>query len=149
MCLCLSDLCLIILSIFFPPLPVWIRRGICSTDSFINILLCMLGFFPGLIHSWYIIAKYPPYYDNENQKIYYVYRNDLENQTPIDHHHHHHHHDSHHGGNERTSIRNEPNGTGQIAYGAINENSSNSGNNNNSLVTAPPKYSEFDNKTQH
>ena len=47
----------------------------------------MLGYFPGLIHSWYIIAKYPPYYYQQQQQqrkdtIYYVYRSDLENQTP-------------------------------------------------------------------
>ena len=44
----------------------------------------MLGYFPGLIHSWYIIAKYPPYYQQQQRKdtIYYVYRSDLENQTP-------------------------------------------------------------------
>lgn len=25
----------------------------------INIALCVLGFFPGLLHAWYIISKYP------------------------------------------------------------------------------------------
>ncbi|KAI5952524.1 hypothetical protein KGF54_003391 [Candida jiufengensis] len=142
MCLCLSDLCLIVLSIFFPPLPVWIRRGVCSTDSLINILLCMLGFFPGLIHSWYIIAKYPPHlqYD-ENNKIYYVYRNDLENQTQHQQAHCHHHH--HHCEGEERSIRNEPNGAPQINYGAVNEGSS-----NGRVGQAPPEYSEYDNKTQ-
>ena len=89
---CLSDICLVILSVLFPPLPVWIRRGICSCDSLINICLFILGYFPGLIHSWYIIAKYPPYSD-----IYYVYRSDLEHQVPCcDHQHHHHHHSHHH-----------------------------------------------------
>ena len=38
---------------------VWIKRGICSADSLINIGLCCLGFLPGLVHAWYIIAKYP------------------------------------------------------------------------------------------
>lgn len=38
---------------------VWVKRGLCSADSVINIALCMLGFFPGLLHAWYIIAKYP------------------------------------------------------------------------------------------
>ncbi|KAK3323793.1 hypothetical protein B0T19DRAFT_213910 [Cercophora scortea] len=43
---------------------VWVKTGICSADSFINILLCMLGYLPGLIHAWYIIAKNPePEYD--------------------------------------------------------------------------------------
>ncbi|KAJ2904759.1 hypothetical protein MKZ38_007267 [Zalerion maritima] len=48
-----------VLALIFPPLPVWVKCGICSADSLINILLCMLGFLPGLLHSWYIIAKYP------------------------------------------------------------------------------------------
>ncbi|KAK9385799.1 hypothetical protein V1515DRAFT_212612 [Lipomyces mesembrius] len=61
MCLfcCSADIILILLAILFPPLPVWIKRGICSADSLINIALCMLGFIPGLLHSWYIIARFP------------------------------------------------------------------------------------------
>lgn len=59
MCLCLCDCILVLLAVIFPPLPVWIKRGLCSADSLINILLCCLGYFPGLIHSWYIISKYP------------------------------------------------------------------------------------------
>ncbi|CAH0043594.1 unnamed protein product [Clonostachys solani] len=62
--MCSSDLFLCILAILFPPLPVWVKRGICSADSVINILLLCLGFIPGLIHAWYIIAKFPdPEYD--------------------------------------------------------------------------------------
>ena len=38
---------------------VWVKRGLCSADSLINIALCLLGFFPGLLHSWYIIIRYP------------------------------------------------------------------------------------------
>lgn len=38
---------------------VWIKRGLCSVDSLINICLCILGFLPGLFHAWYIIASYP------------------------------------------------------------------------------------------
>jgi uncharacterized membrane protein YqaE (UPF0057 family) len=51
MCLfcCSADIILILLAILFPPLPVWIKRGICSADSLINIALCMLGFIPGLL----------------------------------------------------------------------------------------------------
>uniref|UniRef100_A0A8H7K992 Stress response RCI peptide n=1 Tax=Bionectria ochroleuca TaxID=29856 RepID=A0A8H7K992_BIOOC len=62
--MCSSDLFLCVLAILFPPLPVWVKRGICSADSIINILLLCLGFIPGLIHAWYIIAKFPdPEYD--------------------------------------------------------------------------------------
>lgn len=42
----------------FPP-TVWVKRGICSADSLINIALCCLGVLPGLLHAWYIIWTYP------------------------------------------------------------------------------------------
>lgn len=35
-------------------LTVWVKCGICSADSLINILLCTLGYLPGLLHSWYV-----------------------------------------------------------------------------------------------
>ena len=61
--------------------PVWVKCGICSADSFINILLCILGYIPGLFHAWYIIAKFPepPYEyetlarDREDGRVTYVY----------------------------------------------------------------------------
>ena len=54
-----GDIFLGLLAVIFPPIAVWVKRGLCSADSLINILLCCLGFIPGLIHAWYIIAKYP------------------------------------------------------------------------------------------
>lgn len=57
--MCSSDIFLGLLAILFPPLAVWVKTGICSADSLINILLCMLGYIPGLLHAWYIIAKFP------------------------------------------------------------------------------------------
>ncbi|KYK61333.1 hypothetical protein DCS_02475 [Drechmeria coniospora] len=79
--MCSADIFLGLLAILFPPLPVWVKCGICSADSVINILLCCLGFVPGLFHAWYIIAKYPepPYEyevlnaDNEGGRVTYVY----------------------------------------------------------------------------
>ncbi|KAF1985084.1 hypothetical protein K402DRAFT_395136 [Aulographum hederae CBS 113979] len=59
MCCGGSDLFLGILSILFPPIGVWVKRGICHPDSLINIALCCLGYLPGLLHSWYIISAYP------------------------------------------------------------------------------------------
>lgn len=38
---------------------VWVKRGVCSADSLINIALCCLGVLPGLLHAWYIILQYP------------------------------------------------------------------------------------------
>ncbi|KAK5059790.1 hypothetical protein LTR84_009673 [Exophiala bonariae] len=54
-----GDIFLGVLAIFFPPIAVWIKRGLCSADSLINILLCCLGYLPGLLHSWYIISSNP------------------------------------------------------------------------------------------
>lgn len=52
-----SDLLLAILAIFLPPLPVFVKRGL-GLDLLINVVLLMLGGFPGIIHAWYIIVKY-------------------------------------------------------------------------------------------
>ncbi|KAH8785821.1 hypothetical protein F5883DRAFT_92503 [Diaporthe sp. PMI_573] len=52
-----SDICKIILAIFLPPLGVFFERG-CGADLFINILLTVLGYIPGIIHALYIILKY-------------------------------------------------------------------------------------------
>ncbi len=64
-CCCLScgDFILFIIAIIFPPFPVIVRRGLCSSDLIINVMLCMFGYIPGLLHAWYIVANYPPYYD--------------------------------------------------------------------------------------
>ncbi|KAJ5689975.1 hypothetical protein N7462_004367 [Penicillium macrosclerotiorum] len=63
--MCSSDIFLAVLAVFFPPIAVWVKAGICTADSIINIALCLLGFIPGLIHAWYIILKYPePDYDD-------------------------------------------------------------------------------------
>ncbi|CAN8102760.1 unnamed protein product [Discula destructiva] len=56
---CSADLFLGFLALLFPPLPVWVKCGICSADSVINILLCCVGIVPGILHAWYIIAKFP------------------------------------------------------------------------------------------
>jgi len=57
--MCSSDVFLAILAILFPPVAVWIKVGLCSADSIINIALCCLGYVPGLLHAWYIILKHP------------------------------------------------------------------------------------------
>ncbi|KAL8807300.1 MAG: hypothetical protein Q9182_000805 [Xanthomendoza sp. 2 TL-2023] len=85
---CTSDILLAVLAIIFPPIAVWIKSGICTLDSLINILLCALGYIPGLLHAWYIIAKYPedssgyePFSDVENQHVTYYYVNDSRNNS--------------------------------------------------------------------
>ncbi|KAN0110304.1 Proteolipid membrane potential modulator domain containing protein [Hyaloscypha variabilis] len=46
--------CLILITIFIPPLGVFIVAG-CGADLLINILLTFLGFIPGHFHAFYII----------------------------------------------------------------------------------------------
>lgn len=48
---------------------MWIKSGICTADSLINILLCTLGYVPGLLHAWYIISLYPEPSDYEYETI--------------------------------------------------------------------------------
>ncbi|TKA33778.1 hypothetical protein B0A50_00614 [Salinomyces thailandicus] len=67
--MCGTDIFLGILAVFFPPLAVWVKRGLCSADSLVNIALCCLGVLPGLLHAWYIIYTYPePTYEELAQQ---------------------------------------------------------------------------------
>ncbi|AOW25951.1 plasma membrane proteolipid 3 [Candida albicans P57072] len=52
-----SDIIKIIVAIILPPLGVFLERG-CSSSLFINILLTILGYIPGIIHALYVILKY-------------------------------------------------------------------------------------------
>ncbi|KAI5789719.1 putative cation transport-related protein [Peziza echinospora] len=52
-----SDIFKIILAVILPPLGVFLERG-CTADLFINILLTILGYIPGIVHALYIIFKY-------------------------------------------------------------------------------------------
>ncbi|ONH68132.1 Plasma membrane proteolipid 31 [Cyberlindnera fabianii] len=70
-CCCCCDCILVLIALVFPPFPVWVKCGLCSAESLINIALCFLGYLPGVIHSFYIIAKYPVQYvvlDVESQE---------------------------------------------------------------------------------
>ncbi|KAK6335394.1 hypothetical protein TWF696_002173 [Orbilia brochopaga] len=76
--MCSADCFLAILAVLFPPVAVWVKRGVCSADSVINIALLCLGYVPGLLHAWYIIAKYPDPYsysyeplEGGQQRVYY------------------------------------------------------------------------------
>lgn len=51
------DILKIIFAIIFPPLGVFLEVGI--TGAFwLNILLTILGFIPGIIHAIWVIAKH-------------------------------------------------------------------------------------------
>jgi uncharacterized membrane protein YqaE (UPF0057 family) len=50
------DLLRILIAILLPPLGVFLQEGL-GKHFWINILLTLLGYFPGIIHAVYIIAK--------------------------------------------------------------------------------------------
>ena len=51
------DLLRIIIAILLPPLGVFLQVGI-GKHFWINILLTILGYIPGIIHAVWVIAKY-------------------------------------------------------------------------------------------
>ncbi|KAJ2657053.1 hypothetical protein IWW48_004704, partial [Coemansia sp. RSA 1200] len=53
-----TDVLLLILAFFLPPLAVFFKRG-CSGDLLINVVLTIFGYIPGMVHAWYLIIKYP------------------------------------------------------------------------------------------
>ncbi|PXX98442.1 YqaE/Pmp3 family membrane protein [Halomonas sp. LBP4] len=50
------DLLRIIIAIFLPPLGVFLQEGI-GKYFWINILLTLLGYVPGIVHAVWIIAR--------------------------------------------------------------------------------------------
>ncbi|OAL03857.1 UPF0057-domain-containing protein [Phaeosphaeriaceae sp. SRC1lsM3a] len=67
--MCGTDCFLMLLSVLFPPIGVWVKKGVCSADSLINLALCCLGFLPGLLHAWYIILQNPEAYEQQYQQV--------------------------------------------------------------------------------
>ena len=73
-----SDVLIVILAILLPPVAVFIRRG-CGADLLINILLCILGHIPGVIHALFLVLhdrerrrRAPaPYVQQTNEKAMY------------------------------------------------------------------------------
>jgi uncharacterized membrane protein YqaE (UPF0057 family) len=52
----IMDLLRILLSILLPPVGVFLQVGI-GAQFWINILLTILGYIPGIVHAVWIIAK--------------------------------------------------------------------------------------------
>ena len=50
------DIVRIILAILLPPLGVFLQVGI-GAQFWINILLTLLGYIPGIVHAVWVIAK--------------------------------------------------------------------------------------------
>jgi uncharacterized membrane protein YqaE (UPF0057 family) len=51
------DLLRIIIAILLPPLGVFLQVGI-GMQFWINIVLTILGYIPGIVHAVWVIAKY-------------------------------------------------------------------------------------------
>lgn len=51
-----SSIILFVLAVFLPPAAVLIARG-CGAHFCLNILLTLLGWLPGLLHAWYVVAR--------------------------------------------------------------------------------------------
>jgi uncharacterized membrane protein YqaE (UPF0057 family) len=51
-----NKLLLIILSLFLPPVAVFLKSGV-GKDLIINIILTILGFLPGVIHALWISTR--------------------------------------------------------------------------------------------
>ncbi|MGA2704583.1 MAG: YqaE/Pmp3 family membrane protein [Isosphaeraceae bacterium] len=52
----MNKLVLILIAIFLPPVAVVLKRGF-GKDLLINILLCLLVFFPGMVHALWVVSK--------------------------------------------------------------------------------------------
>ncbi len=53
----IMDFVRILIAILLPPLGVFLQVGI-GKQFWINIVLTLLGYFPGIIHAIWVIAKY-------------------------------------------------------------------------------------------
>ena len=51
-----NKLVLIILSIFLPPVAVFLKKG-AGKDLIINIVLCFLFYVPAIIHALWLVTK--------------------------------------------------------------------------------------------
>ncbi|MCD6116145.1 YqaE/Pmp3 family membrane protein [bacterium] len=51
-----NKILLIILAIILPPLAVYLKKGV-KKDFWINILLTICFYLPGIIHALYLITK--------------------------------------------------------------------------------------------
>ena len=52
----LSDILRVLLSIVVPPLGVFLQEGL-GKQFWINVLLTLFGYVPGLVHAVWIIAR--------------------------------------------------------------------------------------------
>ncbi len=53
------DIIRVILAIILPPLGVFLQVGL-GLHFWLNIVLTLFGYFPGLVHAIWVIAKFGP-----------------------------------------------------------------------------------------
>ncbi|KAL1590177.1 hypothetical protein WHR41_01320 [Cladosporium halotolerans] len=87
--------CEAIIAIFLPPLAVLLRSG-CGVQFFINILLTLLGWLPGVIHAWFVIAAEPGLRRRHSHSHHSHSHHHSRPSSRAGHGHHHHH--GHHTG---------------------------------------------------
>ena len=51
-----NKLLLIIIAILLPPVAVFLKHGM-GKDLLINVVLCLLFYFPGLLHALWVVTK--------------------------------------------------------------------------------------------
>lgn len=51
-----ASILLFVLAVLLPPAAVLAARG-CGAHFCLNILLTLLGWLPGLVHAWYVVAR--------------------------------------------------------------------------------------------
>ncbi len=44
-----------IVSLFIPPLAVYMKYGKIDNTFWLNVVLTLIGFVPGMLHAWYLI----------------------------------------------------------------------------------------------
>ncbi|KAF2090741.1 UPF0057-domain-containing protein [Saccharata proteae CBS 121410] len=65
----ISAILLIIITVFLPPVGVLIISG-CGADFLINLLLTLLGYFPGHIHAFYVEYVYYKRLEEQRNGVY-------------------------------------------------------------------------------
>lgn len=57
-----------IIVFLFPPLAVAMRTGV-GGKFFVNLLLTILGWFPGVIHAFIVLSRHKTYKVDEGMKV--------------------------------------------------------------------------------
>jgi len=58
MAVTVSDILKIVAAVLLPPLGVFLEKGACDKDFWIDVLLTILGYLPGIIYAIWIIVRF-------------------------------------------------------------------------------------------